>query len=204
MDARAYIEAIAAELSRVRGAGLFLSASDAKLALGWHAAAVPLTTVLEAVRDGKRLKARKSARGAGEPAISLSAIAPTIEARSSSKRGKAVRVVTGRDSLRDELLAAAAVSGLRARAAWIALANDAETLLATSADAYWTRTIAALRAALPELSRAERQTLVKALRERMPRRPGSMTHRRFRRAQALHLLKTASSLFSLPPAPFLL
>jgi len=204
VDARNYIEAIAAELSRVRGAGLFLSPSDAQLALGWHAAGIPLAEVLESVRRGQRLKARKSARGAGEPQISLAALAASIEGKSSVKRSKAARVVTGRDSLRDELLAAASAPGVRGRALWIALANEAESLLTDSADAYWSRAIAALRACLDSLSRDERRALARSLREKLPRRPASLSHARFRRAQKMHLLSTASQLFALPPPAFLL
>ncbi len=204
VDARQYIEAIATELSRLRGGGLLLSPTDTQLALGWHAAAIPLGAVLEAVRRGQRLKARKRARGAGEAGISLSTLAADVEGRASKQRGAAARVATGRSSLCDELRAAASAPGLRGRAAWLALAGDAESLLGESSDAYWTRAIAALRSALPELARDQRRALGKTLRERFPRCPPGLSRARYRRALQLQLLSASSSLFALPPASFLL
>jgi hypothetical protein len=204
VDARQYIEAIAAELSRVRGGGLLLSPVDAQLALGWHAAGVPLVTVLEVVRSGERLKARATKRGAGEPTITLSALAAKVEGRASLRAGREAREVTGRTSLGEELRAAASAPGVRARPLWISLAQDAEQLLCESPDAYWTRAIAALLRSLRELTRDERRALGKSLRERLPRRPPGLTNQRFRRALQLQLLNLASALFAVPPSPFLL
>jgi len=204
VNARDYIEAIAAELTRVRGAGLLLSPTDAQLALGWHAAGIPLSTVVEAVRRGQRLKARKTARGAGETNISLAALAANVEGHASAKKGKVARVAAGRDSLCDELRAAASGPGVRGRQHWLSLAGEAEALLGTSPDAYWTRAIAALRSSLRELSRDERRALGKSLRERFVKRPPGLTNSRFRRALQLQLLSAASALFAIPPSPFLL
>ena len=166
MDARSYIEAIAAELSRVRGAGLLLSPADAPLALGWHAAGIPLDEVVDAVRRGTRLRSRRTARGAGETSISLTALAADVEGKASLRKGNTARVASGRDTLAAELRAAAAAPGLRGRAHWQELAGDAEQLLRESSDAYWTRAIAALRASLRELKRDERSALGRGLRER--------------------------------------
>ena len=60
MTARDYIEAIAAELSRLRGRGLLLSPADAGLALSWHAAGVPLRDVQAELR---RAGPRRGPRG---------------------------------------------------------------------------------------------------------------------------------------------
>src|SRR5437016_8473805 len=81
VTAREYIEAVALELGKVRGGGLLLSPADAQLALSWHAAQVPLKTVIAQLRRAVRLKARGAhVRGAAEPGISLQAIAGSIEA----------------------------------------------------------------------------------------------------------------------------
>jgi len=204
LDAREYIEAVAAELTRLRGSGLLLSPSDSQLALGWHAAGIPLGTVLEVVRRGARLKARKTARGAGEPLLSLSALAANVEGRASAQKGALARAASGRSSLADELRAAASGPGVRGRPHWLKLAADAEELLSRSPDAYWTRAIAAWLSSLAELSRQERRALGAALRERLPRRPPGLTHPRFRRALQLQLLRASSALFAVPPSPFLL
>src|SRR5689334_16099636 len=80
LSAKEYIEAIAEELARVRGRGLLLSPADVQLALGWHAAEIPLPAVLAEVRKASRLRARSAgARGAAEMLISLQALAPAIE-----------------------------------------------------------------------------------------------------------------------------
>jgi hypothetical protein len=204
VDTRHYIEAIAAELSRLRGGGLLLSPSDTQLALGWHAAGIPLAAVLEAVRRGRRLKTQRRARGAGEAGISLLALAADVEGRASKHKGAAARTASGRSSLCDELRAAASVPGLRGRAAWLALAGDAESLLGDSSEAYWTRAIAALRSSLPELAPDQRRALGKTLRERFPRCPPGLSRARYRRALQLQLLSASSSMFALPPASFLL
>ena len=51
LTAKEYIEAIAEELGRVRGRGLLLSPADVQLALCWHAAQVPLSSVVAEVRQ---------------------------------------------------------------------------------------------------------------------------------------------------------
>ena len=70
MTARDYIEAIAAEFSRLRGPGLLLSPADAGLALSWHAAGVPLRDVQAELRRAGRLKP-PAVRGAAEGGLSL-------------------------------------------------------------------------------------------------------------------------------------
>src|SRR5438105_12040887 len=90
LTAKEYIEAVARELGKVRGKGLLLSPADASLALCWHAAQVPLETVLSQVRKAARLKVRVQARGAAEPPISLQAVARAVDART-PRRAPAAR-----------------------------------------------------------------------------------------------------------------
>ena len=204
VDARAYIEAIAGELSRLRGGGLVLSPADSRLALGWHAAGIPLADVLEAVRGGARLKARKRARGAGEPSISLTTLAASVEGRAGAKKVRVAQAASGRASLAGELRAAASVPGLRAKAEWLALADAAESLFSQSPDAYWTQAIGAFLRSLREMTREQRRALGQALREKIRARPAGFNNARFRRTLQLQLLSASSALFAVPPAPFLL
>src|SRR5437660_12724888 len=79
MTARQYIETLALELSRMGGRGLLLSPADAQLALGWHAAEVPLPTVVQLLRRAARPRA--GVRGAADPGLSLQAIEKSVDAR---------------------------------------------------------------------------------------------------------------------------
>jgi hypothetical protein len=207
MTARDYIEAVARELSQLRGRGLVLSPSDAQLALGWHAAGVPLAEVVRVIRTGRRLLPKsgpRARRGSADPQLSLRALAPSLEARQGAQKAQAAREVSGRDTLTDELLRAAAFPGLPARAAWERLAHDSEPLLARSSEAYWSAAIGALLASLRELPRPRRLATGAALRERMRPRPQAVSRQRFRRSLQLQLLRSASELHQIPPAAFLL
>ncbi len=142
MTARDYIEAIAAEFSRLRGRGLLLSPADAGLALSWHAAGVPLRDVQAELRRAGRLKP-PAVRGAAEVGLSLQIIAGSIDWR----RRAATRPPAGNPpaGLCAELLRAARSPRLAARAAWEALSARAEELLASGGEGYWTEALAALR-----------------------------------------------------------
>jgi len=120
VTARDNIEAITAELSRLRGRGLLLSPADAGLALSWHAAGVPLRDVQAELRRAGRLKP-PAMRGAAEVGLSLQIIAGSID----SRRRAATRPPAGNPpaGLCAELLRAARSPRLAARAAWEALAG---------------------------------------------------------------------------------
>jgi hypothetical protein len=207
MEPRAYVEAIAGELCRVRGRGLLLSAADAQLALAWHAAGVPLAEVLRVVRGGARLLPRtgpRAPRGAGSPQVSLQALAPAIEALVKDGAARAAREVSGRTSLESELLRAAQSPGLPERPRWEQLARDAEALLGRSPEVYWDAAVSALLASLRRLPRARRSQLGAVLRARAAQPRRAVTAARFRRSLQLQLLRASSELFGVPPAPFLL
>jgi hypothetical protein len=201
LTAREYIEAIAEELSRVRGRGLLLSPADAQLALGWHAAEVPLAAVLAEVRRSARLRARSAVRGAVETALSLQIIAPALQRISARRRPP----LPATDGLSSQLRAAAQAPGLAARAAWHSLAERAEQLLAQEGgDGYWTAAVGALKAALRELPRAAALQAGSALRARIAPRPPAMARRRYQRSLQLMLLSASSERLGVPPRAFLL
>jgi hypothetical protein len=206
MEARAYVEAIAEELCRLRGRGLLLSAGDAQLALSWHAAKVPLAEVLRVVRGGKRLLPRtgsRAPRGAGAPQLSLQSLAPAVEALVQASSARIAREVSGRTSLETELLRATQAAALPERARWQQLARDAEALLQTSPEAYWDAAIGALLASLRRFPKARKAQLGAALRP-LSRPKRRVPPKRLKRSLQLQLLKASSELFAVPPAPFLL
>jgi hypothetical protein len=199
VTAREYIEGIAAELSRLRGRGLFLSSADAQLALSWHAAGVPLTDVQAEIRRARRLKP-PAARGAAEVGLSLQLFEPSIAAQIRRKPRAQARA----PGLASELLHAARSPRLAARAAWESLARNADELLATGGEAYWAAALGALRAALRELPRASVLQLGQDLRARMAPRPAAMPRARYRKSLQLQLLSAASERLGVPPRAFLL
>ena len=207
MEARAYVEAVAGELCRVRGRGLLLSAADAQLALAWHAAGVPLPELLRVVRGGARLLPKtgtSTPRGAGSPQVSLQALAPAVEALVKEGAARAARQVSGRTSLESELLRAAQSPGLPERPRWEQLAREAEALLGRSPESYWDAAVSALLASLRRFPRERRLQLGAVLRDRASRPRRAVTAARFRRSLQLQLLRASSELFDVPPAPFLL
>ena len=199
MTPREYIEGIAAELSRLRGRGLFLSPADARLALSWHAAGVPLADVQAEIRRARRLKP-PAARGTAEVGLSLQLLEPSIAAHV-RRRPPAAAPAPG---LGAELLRAARSPRLAARAAWESLARGAEELLATGGDAYWSAALSALRAALRELPRETVLQLGQDLRTRMAPRPAAMPRTRYRKSLQLQLLAASSERLGVPPRAFLL
>jgi hypothetical protein len=201
LTAREYIEAIAQELSSVRGRGLLLSPADAQLALSWHAAEVPLAAVIGQVRKAARLRTRSSARGASELMLSLQALAPALN-RLCARRAPMPAEPEG---LCRRLRAATRRPGLAARVAWESLADRAEQLLAQDGgDGYWTAAVRALKAALRELPRSAALEAGSALRARIAPRPPGMTRRRYQRSLQLMLLSATSERLGLPPRAFLL
>jgi hypothetical protein len=201
MTARQYIETLALELSKVGGRGLLLSPADAQLALGWHAAEVPLPAVVQLLRRAAR--PRTTVRGAADPAVSLQAIEKSVEARV-RKRPRKPPQARGQ-SLRGQLESAARAPGLAARAAWEALAEAAEDLLALEGgERYWTAAVRALKEALRELPRRSALQAGAALRARLAPRPRGMARRTYQRSLQLMLLSAASERIGLPPRAFLL
>jgi hypothetical protein len=202
LTAKEYIEAVAQELSRVRGRGLLLSPADLQLALCWHAARVPLTAVLGEVRKAARLRIRTAGvRGAAEMLVSLQALAPALERL---KPQKAAPAAAG-EGLCGQLRAAARRPDLAARAAWQSLAEAAERLLAEDgADGYWTAAVRALKTALRELPRSAALQAGAALRARIAPRPPGMPRRTYQRSLQLMLLSASSERLGLPPRQFLL
>ena len=203
MTAREYIEAIAHELSKARGKGLLLSPVDAQLALSWHAAEVPLQAVLTEVRRAARLRPGGAhLRGATETGLSLQMLAQAFAGR--LKAGRRVRPPV-ESGLAAQLRAATRAPGLAARAAWEALADAAEDLLAgEGGDLYWSAALHALKEALRELPRSAGLQAGAALRTRLAPRPRSMPRRRYQRSLQLMLLAAASDRLGLPPRAFLL
>jgi len=196
---REYIEEIAAELSRLRGRGLLLSPADARLALSWHAAGIPLPEVQAELRRARRLKP-PATRGAAEVGLTLQ----LLEASMAGKARRQPRAHTPAPGLASELLRAARSPRLAARAAWEAVASRAEELLASGGDAYWAAALAALRAALRELPRKSVLQLGQDLRARMAPRPAAMPRARYRKSLQLQLLAAASERLGVPPRAFLL
>lgn len=211
MSAQEYVEAIARELSRLRGRGLLLSPADSALALAWHSQGVPLARVLVVLREqGPRLVPRASRRGQAQtgpngsapPQISLQLFASALTPRRSAEP-----LGTGSTTLSGELLAAARVQDLPARAHWMALALRADDLLAGEPHEqrdYWSLALQALKTALRELGRGAALQAGAALRERLARRPPHMARRRYRRSLQLQLLSAASDRLGVPPRAFLL
>jgi hypothetical protein len=202
MSPRQYIEAVALELTKLRGKGLVLSSADAALALAWHKDGVPLEAVLAEIRKGTRLKARaQGVRGAAEVGISLHAIAPAIFARTKVKPGASK---SGSDAGLGSALLRACGPQLPARAAWVELARRADELLHEGGDAYWTAAVAALRSTLRELPRPSVRKVSAALRARMAPRPRGMPKQSYKRSLQLMLLAAASEELGVPPKAFLL
>lgn len=202
MTAREYIESVARELGKVRGSGLLLSPADASLALSWHAARVPLATVIGEVRKAARLKARAQARGAADPHISLQQIARGVTARIPAARKAAEPAPR---TLGDQLRAATGAEGLAARRVWEDLAETAEDLLALEGgEGYWTAAVRALKASLRELPRGAALLAGAALRARLAPRPQGMPRRRYQRSLQLMLLDASSDRLGVPPKAFLL
>jgi hypothetical protein len=200
MTARDYIEAIAQELSRAGGKGLLLSPADAQLALSWHKAQVPLQTVLAQLRRAARPR-RAQVRGASEPGFSLQILAQSLAPHLKVKPPRAPKP----DGIAAQLQAAARVPGLAARAAWEALADAAEDLLADeTGELYWSAAVGALKQALRELPRSSVLQAGAALRARIAPRPRTMPRRRYQRSLQLMLLSAASERLGLPPRAFLL
>ena len=199
MTPREYIEEIAAELSRLRGRGLLLSPADARLALSWHAAGVPLADVQAEIRRARRLKP-PAARGTAEVGLSLQLLEPSIAAQVRRKPPPPAAA----PGLGAELLRAARSPRLAARPAWESLARGAEELLAVGGDAYWAAALSALRAALRELPREAVLQLGQDLRTRMAPRPPAMPRPRYRKSLQLQLLAASSERLGVPPRAFLL
>lgn len=200
MSPKDYVEAVALELTKLRGRGLLLSPADASLALSWHAAEVPLQAVLGEIRRGVRLQSKgRGVRGATEIGLTLQALAPSIEVRAKARHEPR----RPEASLSTELLRACR-QDLPARQAWLELALAAEDLIAHSAEAYWTAMIGALRETLRALPRAAVRKISAALRERMAPRPAGMPLARYKRTLQLMLLSTASQELGVPPKAFLL
>ena len=199
MKAREYIEAIAAELSRLRGRGLLLSSADAQLALSWHAAGVPLAQIQTELRRARKLRPA-TPRGAVEVGFSLQLLASSIASR--LRRQPSAAPIA--KSLEADLVRAARAPRLAARNAWETLAHKAEDLLATGGDAYWAAALRALRAAMRELPRHAVLQVGRDLRSRMAPRPASMSRALYRRSLQLQLLAAASERLGVPPRAFLL
>ncbi len=206
MSAQEYVEAIARELSRLRGRGLLLSPADSALALAWHSQGVPLARVVTVLREqGPRLVPRRRAtKGPGasaQPALSLQLFAAALSSGRAAPPPPA-------DSLSGDLLrAAVAVRDLPARDKWHALAAQADELLAGPPDAqrdYWTLALQALFASLRELGRPAALQAGEELRLRRAPRPRSMPRDRYKRSLQLLLLSASSARLSVPPAAFLL
>jgi hypothetical protein len=208
MSAQDYVEAIAHELSRLKGRGLLLSPADSALALAWHAQGVPLQKVVTLLREqGPRLLPRAGREKLGPnasaaPQISLQLFASALSARplKPPPRGPGA-------SLASELTAAASAPTLPARAEWLSLAARADELLAGGPAAqrdYWSLALQALSKSLRELGRPAALQAGATLRKRLSRRPPSMTRARYRRSLQILLLSAASSTLGVPPPAFLL
>jgi hypothetical protein len=202
LTAKEYIEAVAQELSKVRGRGLLLSPADTQLALSWHAARIALADVIAEVRKASRLRLRgPSVRGAAETLLSLQAVAAAVELRC-PRRSQPARKPEG---IGAQLRAAARAPGLSARAAWESLADAAEALLAEDGGhRYWTAAVHALKEALRQLPRSTALQAGAELRARIAPRPRGMARRRYQRSLQLMLLSASSERLGLPPRAFLL
>jgi len=200
MTAREYIEALARELSKVGKGGLLLSPADAQLALAWHAAQVPLQAVIAQLRRAAKPRG-KQARGALDAGVSLQLVAHAIDVR------KRPRKAPPRETtLSLQLRSAARAPGLAARAAWEALADAADELLAgePSGERYWSVAVRALQESLREVPRPLALQAGAALRTRLAPRPRGMPRRRYQRSLQLMLLAAASERLGVPPRAFLL
>jgi len=186
----------------VRGGGLVLSPADAQLALSWHAAGVPLAGVSAELQRASRLRPRSArARGAHELGISLQLVAQSLDRK---KRPRKPRVAP-EGGIAAQLRAAARAPGLAARAAWEALADAADELLAhEGGEGYWSAAVRALQHSLRELPRPLALQAGAALRSRIAPRPHAMPRRRYQRSLQLMLLSAASERLGLPPRAFLL
>lgn len=203
MTPREYIEAVAQELGRVRGKGLVLSPADAQLALSWHAAQVPLQTVVLQLRRAARVRPRAPlARGSTETGFSLQLIAESVQG---GIRRAPRRAAPKDDSIAAQLVSAARKPGLAGRAAWEALAASAEELLAgDGGEPYWTAAVHAFKESLRELPRKSALEAGAALRARIAPRPRGMPRRKYQRSLQLMLLSAASERIGVPPPAFLL
>ena len=210
MSAQEYVEAIARELSRLKGRGLLMSPADSALALAWHAQGVPLPRVLSVLRDqGPRLvplaarRAQSGPQASAPPQIGLSLFASALSLRPSVKTLGAPRPAT----LAAELLESARNKDLPAADQWMALAHRADELLAGDPEAqrdYWDLALLALRSSLRELGGKAQAEAGAALRERRAPRPAGMSRRRYRRSLQLQLLSASSERLGVPPRAFLL
>jgi hypothetical protein len=198
VDPRSYIEAIAAELTRIRGTGLVLSPVEAQLALSWHASGVTLDDVLGELRKVKRLRPTL-ARGAVQVGLSLQLIEGSV-----ARRKNAPEIAPPSAGTAAALWRAAQAPGLPARGEWERLALRADDLLAGGGEAYWNAAFAALRASLREMPRSAVASLGKELRLRMAPRPAGMSRARYRKSLRLQLLSAASDRKGVPPRAFLL
>jgi hypothetical protein len=198
VDARSYIEAIAAELTRIRGTGLVLSPVEAQLALSWHASGVTLDEVLGELRKVKRLRPTL-ARGAVQVGMSLQLIERSVVQRRKSRESSPPP-----GGVAAALWRAAQAPGLPGRAGWEKLAVRADELLAQGGDAYWSAAFDAFLASLREMPRAEARKLGSELRRRMAPRPAGMSRARYRKSLRLQLLSAASERRGVPPRAFLL
>jgi hypothetical protein len=205
MSAREYVEAIARELSRLRGRGVVLSPADSALALAWHSQGVTLPRVITVLREQapRLLPRRRAEKGPGAsaaPTLSLQIFAAALSMRQPAQPPP-------RGSLSAELLQATAAADLPARTQWERLAAQADELLAgapSSQRTYWSLAHQALRASLRELPRASALQAGAALRERCAPRPPSMARHHYRRSLQLMLLSASSARLGVPPAAFLL
>ena len=202
MTAKEFTEAVARELGKVRGGGLVLSPADAQLALSWHAAGVALADVIAELQRATRLRPRGSrARGAHEPGASLQLVAQSLDRRKKPRRPRPAQAEGIAAQLRD----AARAPGLAARAAWEALADAADELLAhEGGEGYWSAAVRALQHSLREVPREAALQAGAALRSRIAPRPRGMPRRRYQRSLQLMLLSAASERLNLPPRAFLL
>lgn len=208
VPAREYIETLAREVGKT-GGGLVLSSADAQLALTWHAAGLPLAEVLALVKKGfvaLKSKGGGRARGVHAQPLSLSAVRGRVEGLllASKKRQARMAQLGAPRTLSDELLSAALSPGLPARALWTRLAAQADVLLSSGRDGYWSGAIAALCESLKALPKAQRLAVGMAVRARRGRRPARVSPARYRRSLQLQMLSAASELYGVPPKAFLL
>jgi len=89
---RTYFSAIEEEFVRLRGAPLILSPSDWHLAAAWHRQGIPLTVVLNAIRQ---VMESAASRGRRKPVLSLSYCRHEVEA----EYGRYLEAAAGHGSL---------------------------------------------------------------------------------------------------------